>query len=88
MTGVLRAEGVTRVFTTPAGDVTAVDGVDLEVAAGELVVVRGRSGSGRTTLLTMLGGLDRPTRGRGALAPLSAEGTPARRSVSAAPAPC
>jgi putative ABC transport system ATP-binding protein len=64
MTAVLRAEGVTRVFKTPAGDVRAVDGVDLEVASGELVVVRGRSGSGKTTLLTMLGGLDRPTSGR------------------------
>ena len=63
MTAVLRATGVTRVFTSPAGDVTAVDGVDLEVSAGELVVVRGRSGSGKTTLLTMLGGLDRPTSG-------------------------
>jgi putative ABC transport system ATP-binding protein len=64
MTAVLRAEGVTRVFKTPAGDVTAVAGVDLEVASGELVVIRGRSGSGKTTLLTMLGGLDRPTSGR------------------------
>jgi putative ABC transport system ATP-binding protein len=64
MSAVLRAEGVTRVFTTPAGDVRAVDGVDLEVSSGELVVVRGRSGSGKTTLLTMLGGLDRPTSGR------------------------
>ncbi len=64
MTAVLRAEGVTRIFKTPAGDVTAVAGVDLEVAAGELVVIRGRSGSGKTTLLTMLGGLDRPTSGR------------------------
>ncbi len=64
MTAVLRAEGVTRVFKTPAGEVTAVSGVDLEVAAGELVVIRGRSGSGKTTLLTMLGGLDRPTSGR------------------------
>ncbi|HTE62347.1 MAG TPA: ABC transporter ATP-binding protein [Solirubrobacteraceae bacterium] len=63
MTAVLRATGVTRVFTSPAGDVTAVDGVDLEVSAGELVGVRGRSGSGKTTLLTMLGGLDRPTSG-------------------------
>jgi putative ABC transport system ATP-binding protein len=60
---VLRAHGVTRVFKTPAGDVTAVNGVDLEVGSGELVVIRGRSGSGKTTLLTMLGGLDRPTSG-------------------------
>jgi putative ABC transport system ATP-binding protein len=64
VTTVLRAVGVTRVFPSAAGDVTAVKGVDLEIAAGELVVIRGRSGSGKTTLLTMLGGLDRPTTGR------------------------
>ncbi|GAA4483125.1 ABC transporter ATP-binding protein [Microbacterium panaciterrae] len=64
MTVVLRAEGVTRVFRSPAADVTAVREVDLAVSAGELVVITGRSGSGKTTLLTMLGGLDRPTAGR------------------------
>ena len=64
MSDVLRAEGVTRVFPAPGGDVTAVRDADLAVAAGELVVVTGRSGSGKTTLLTMLGGLDRPTTGR------------------------
>jgi len=64
MTAVLRAVGVTRTFPGPAGDVVAVNGVDLEVAAGELVVIRGRSGSGKTTLLTMLGGLDTPSSGR------------------------
>jgi len=64
MSTVLRAEGLTRVFPTPAGEVRAVDGVDLEVGAGELVVLQGRSGAGKTTLLTMLGGLDRPTAGQ------------------------
>lgn len=64
MIEVLRAEGLTRVFAAPGGDVTAVREVDLTVSAGELVVITGRSGSGKTTLLTMLGGLDRPTRGR------------------------
>jgi putative ABC transport system ATP-binding protein len=64
VSAVLRAEGVTRVYRTPAGEVRAVDDVSLEVAPGELVVLRGRSGAGKTTLLTMLGGLDRPTEGR------------------------
>ncbi|MCS0499051.1 ABC transporter ATP-binding protein [Protaetiibacter mangrovi] len=63
-TTALRAEHLTRVFATPAGEVRAVDDVSLEVAAGELVVLQGRSGAGKTTLLTMLGGLDRPTSGR------------------------
>ena len=64
MTALLRAEGLTRVFPTPAGEVRAVYDATLEVGAGELVVLQGRSGAGKTTLLTMLGGLDRPTAGR------------------------
>jgi len=64
MSAVLQAEGLSRVFPSPAGDVFAVRDVDLSVEPGELVVVAGRSGAGKTTLLTMLGGLDRPTAGR------------------------
>jgi putative ABC transport system ATP-binding protein len=64
MSAALRAQHLTRVFSTPAGEVRAVDDASLEVAAGELVVLQGRSGAGKTTLLTMLGGLDRPTSGR------------------------
>ncbi len=60
----LRGLGVTRTFATPGGDVHAVSDVDIEVRAGELVVVRGPSGAGKTTLLNMLSGLDRPTSGR------------------------
>ncbi len=63
MSIVLRASGLTRVYTGAAGDVVAVRDVDLVGSAGELVVLKGRSGSGKTTLLTMLGGLDRPTAG-------------------------
>ncbi|WP_036966146.1 ABC transporter ATP-binding protein [Promicromonospora kroppenstedtii] len=60
---VLRAQGLTRVFGTGAGEVRALADATLEVAAGELLVVRGPSGSGKTTLLNLLGGLDRPTSG-------------------------
>ncbi|MBO0608428.1 ABC transporter ATP-binding protein [Myceligenerans salitolerans] len=63
-TAILRAEGLTRVFGTGAGQVHALKGVDLTVAPGELLVVRGPSGSGKTTLLNLLGGLDHPTSGR------------------------
>ena len=64
MTIALRGEKLTRTFTSAAGDVHACIDIDIDVAPGELVVVRGASGAGKTTLLNLLGGLDRPTSGR------------------------
>jgi putative ABC transport system ATP-binding protein len=59
----LSAVGVTKTYGSGAGLVRAVDGVDLEIAAGESVAIMGPSGCGKSTLLHMLGGLDRPTSG-------------------------
>jgi len=70
-TPLLRAERLGRVFSTRAGDVVACADIDLEVYAGELVVVRGPSGAGKSTLLRLLGGLDTPTTGR-----VSVDGSP------------
>jgi putative ABC transport system ATP-binding protein len=62
-TSVLRARGLRKEYGREAGLVRAVDGVDLDVAAGETVAVMGPSGCGKSTLLHLLGGLDRPTAG-------------------------
>jgi ABC-type lipoprotein export system ATPase subunit len=60
---VVRAHGLRREYGTGEGLVRAVDGVSLDVAAGETVAVMGPSGCGKSTLLHLLGGLDRPTAG-------------------------
>jgi putative ABC transport system ATP-binding protein len=54
---------VHRTFGNGRSAVRALRGVDLDVAAGELVALVGRSGSGKTTLLNIVGGLDRPDEG-------------------------
>jgi len=58
-----RVENVTKIYSMGEVEVPALKGVDLEVAAGEIIVILGPSGSGKSTLLHMLGGMDRPTAG-------------------------
>ncbi len=63
MSAVLSARGLVKRYPLPAGEVTAVAGIDLEVTAGAFVAVVGRSGSGKTTLLNLLAGIDTPSAG-------------------------
>ncbi|MEZ3181208.1 ABC transporter ATP-binding protein [Streptomyces pimonensis] len=56
---VVRLDGVRKEY----GGTTALDGVSLEIRAGEAVAVMGPSGCGKSTLLNMIAGLDRPTAG-------------------------
>jgi putative ABC transport system ATP-binding protein len=60
---VIALRGVSKSYSTPAGEFPALQGVDVEVARGEFVAVRGKSGSGKSTLLHLIGGIDRPSRG-------------------------
>jgi ABC-type lipoprotein export system ATPase subunit len=62
-TSVLRTHGLRKHYGKGEGLVRAVDGVDLDVGAGETVAVMGPSGCGKSTLLHLLGGLDRPSDG-------------------------
>ncbi|GAA4783197.1 ABC transporter ATP-binding protein [Streptomyces ziwulingensis] len=55
--------GVTKLYTRGKSTVTALDGVDLTIAAGDRLVIQGPTGGGKSTLLQMLGALDRPTSG-------------------------
>jgi len=59
---VIAARGLTRILRDPL-PVTLVEDVDLEVSRGEFVAITGPSGSGKSSLLYLLGLLDMPTRG-------------------------
>ena len=60
---VLQIRGVFKNHGRGQGLVRAVDGVDLDVPAGQMLAVMGPSGCGKSTLLHLLGGLERPTDG-------------------------
>lgn len=71
----VRATGVGKIFPTKGGDVTALAGADLDVAAGEFVSLIGPSGCGKSTLLRLIADLDQATSGT-----LEIFGKPARKA--------
>jgi ABC-type lipoprotein export system ATPase subunit len=52
-----------KTYVTERGAVTAVAGIDLDVESGRFAAIIGRSGSGKSSLMAMLGGLSRPSDG-------------------------
>ena len=60
----IELDAVHRRYEMNGQAVNALAGVDLKIAAGEFVAITGASGSGKSSLLNILGCLDRPTRGR------------------------
>ena len=64
MSHLLEVADLTKSFGTSAGKVDVLNGINLEVAAGETIALVGASGAGKSTLLHILGTLDRPTSGR------------------------
>lgn len=62
-TSMVRCEGLVHIYKAEQLEVVALQGLDLEVAPGEMVAIAGRSGSGKTTLMNILAGAERPTAG-------------------------
>jgi ABC-2 type transport system ATP-binding protein len=87
MAAVLSAEGLSKTFRTPFSrrDVRALDGLDLQVAAGEVFGLLGPNGAGKTTTVKILLGLTYPTSGRAELFGLPASNAESRRRVGYLP---
>src|SRR2546429_5141812 len=61
---VYRLAGVSKIYRKGGREILAVRDLDLDIKTGEWLAVQGKTGHGKTTLLQLLGGLDRPTKGR------------------------
>ena len=59
----IQADGLVKIYKTKQTEVLALQGLDLTVETGELTALIGNSGSGKSTFLNMIGGLDRPSAG-------------------------
>ena len=59
----IKADNLVKIYKTKETEVLALQGLDLTVEEGELTAIIGNSGSGKSTFLNMIGGLDRPSAG-------------------------
>ncbi len=78
----LAAEGLFKTYRLPRKEVAVLRGASLAVRAGERVAIIGRSGAGKSTMLHVLGGLDRPDSGRVLLAGTDIHGLSSRRRTA------
>jgi putative ABC transport system ATP-binding protein len=62
-TAMLKMQNLSKVFRTTEVETSALDGVDVEIAAGEFTSIMGPSGCGKSTLLNIIGMLDNPSSG-------------------------
>jgi len=60
---VVELRGLHKAYETPAGDFPALKGLDLTINQGEFVAMLGKSGAGKSTIINMVTGIDRPTSG-------------------------
>ncbi|MCJ2377144.1 ABC transporter ATP-binding protein [Vibrio sp. ZSDZ34] len=61
---IIKAESINKVVSTKSESLTILKNVSLDIYQGETVAIVGTSGAGKTTLMTLLAGLDRPSEGR------------------------
>jgi ABC-type lipoprotein export system ATPase subunit len=61
---IVRAYNLTKTYQSPRGPAAALDGVNVEIAPGQFVIVTGHSAAGKSTLLGAIGGLLRPSSGQ------------------------
>ena len=63
MAALVTTRGLTKTYQRGPEKVEVLHGIDLDIPKGDFVALRGPSGSGQTTLLNLIGGLDTPTAG-------------------------
>ena len=64
----IKLTDITKIYKTQGETITALNHVDLNIAQGDFVAIMGRSGSGKSTMLNILGCMDKPTSGQYQLA--------------------
>ncbi len=64
MSSLITVDGIEKSFSTPAGDIRVLRGIEATFQRGEMVGIVGASGVGKSTFLHILGTLDRPTAGK------------------------